>query len=116
MITMRVASVQKRSFIWYSNKLKSHQRIGPHNLNIISLIVGSLLSGSYLEKKSHGLGVRIIFIKYSNNVEYLMWFHSVFAEAGYCGYKKPKLSKLIGKGNKVLFFYIFKSYSFSSFI
>jgi hypothetical protein len=61
---------QKRFF--FSRKLKSINRVGPHNLDVISLIVGSLLSNSYLEKRENGLGVRIIFIKYSNNVEYLM--------------------------------------------
>nr|ATI20509.1 LAGLIDADG endonuclease [Juglanconis juglandina] len=44
-----------------------------------------------------------------------MWFHSVFASAGYCNAKKPKLHRFIGKGNKVLFIYKFKTYSFSSF-
>ena len=103
---------QKRYF--FSRNWKSRNRIGPHNLDVISLIVGSLLSNSYLEKREYG--VRIIFIKYSSNVEYLMWFHSFLAKKGYCSNKKPKLSKLIGKGNKVLFIYSFKSYSFSSFI
>lgn len=106
-------TIKKRYF--FSKKLKSIERIGPHNLNVISLIVGSLLSGSYLEKRDNRLGTRIIFIKYSNNVEYLMSFHSTLANTGYCSFKKPKLSKLIGKENKVLFFYSFKSYSFSSF-
>ena len=90
-------------------------RIGPHNLNIISLIVGSLLSYSYLEKRSSGLGVRIVFIKYSNNVEYLIKVHSMFSQSGYCNSKRPKLYKLIGKGNKVFFLLTFKTYSFSSF-
>lgn len=45
-----------------------------------------------------------------------MWFHSVLANAGYCSTKKPKLYKYIGKGNTVIFFYRFKSYSFYSFI
>lgn len=40
----------------------------------------------------------------------------MLAKAGYSSNKKPKLYKLIGKGNKVLFFYCLKSYSFSSFI
>jgi hypothetical protein len=104
---------QKRLF--FSMKLKSEERIGPHDLDVLSLIVGSLLINSYLEKREHGLGIRIIFIKCSNNVEYLMWFHSFLAKKGYCSSKKPKLSKLIGVGNKVLFVYSFKSYSFSSF-
>lgn len=61
---------QKRFF--FSRKLKSRERIGPHNIDVISLIVGSLLSNSYLEKREYGLGIRLVFIKYSNNVEYLM--------------------------------------------
>ena len=48
-------------------------------------------------------------------MEYLMWFHSVLSDNGYCSNKKPKLYKIIGKGNKVLFTYSIKSYSFSSF-
>ncbi len=85
----------------------------PYNLDAISLIIGSLLSNSYMEK--HGLGYRIIFIKWSRSVEYLMNFHSFFANNGYCSNKKPKLSKLIGKDSKVIFIYRFKTYSFSNF-
>jgi hypothetical protein len=59
---------QKRFF--FSKKLNSSQRIGPHNINVISLIVGSLLNNSYIEKR--GYGIRIIFIKHNDNVEYLM--------------------------------------------
>ena len=84
-----------------------------YNLDAISLIIGSLLSNSYMEK--HGLGFRIVFIKWSRNVEYLMNFHSFFANNGYCSNKKPKMSKLIGKGSKVIFIYRFKTYSFSNF-
>lgn len=70
---MVMFSAQKRSFFSVvGSKLKSIERVGPHNLNIISLILGSLLSSSYLEKRSKGIGVRIVFVKYSNNVEYLM--------------------------------------------
>lgn len=40
----------------------------------------------------------------------------MFAKEGYSSSNKPKLYKLICKGNNVLFFYRFKTYSFSSFI
>jgi hypothetical protein len=78
----------------------------------ISLIIGSLLGFSYMEKP--GLGFRIVFIKLSNNVEYLSNFHSFFAKNGYCSFKKPVLYKFISKGNKVLFIYRFKTYTFSN--
>ena len=106
--------IQKRFF--FSKKLKSRERIGPHNIEVISRIIGSLLSNSYIEKREEGYGFRIIFIDYSNSVEYLMKLHSFLAENGYCSVKKPKLSKLIGRENKVLYIYMFKSYSFSSFV
>jgi LAGLIDADG DNA endonuclease family len=79
----------------------------------ISLIIGSLLGFSYMEK--HGLGFRIVFIKLSNNVEYLSKFYSFFAKNGYCSLKKPVLYKFISIGNKVLFLYRFKTYTFSNF-
>lgn len=107
-----------------TNRFKSIEKIGPHNLDVISLIIGSLLSNSYLEKRNNSApatqkseeSIRIIFVKCSDNVEYLMWFHSFLATRGYCSNNKPKLSKIIGKGNKVLFICRFSSYSFSSFI
>lgn len=114
MFIMHTCNHQKRFF--FSRSFNSKERIGPHNIDVMSLIWGSLLSNSYLEKRESGLGIRLVFIKYSNNVEYLMWFHSFLAKNGYCSFKKPKLSKLVVKGNKVLFLYSFKSYSFSSFI
>lgn len=97
-------------------KIGSADRIGPHNLDVISLIVGSLLGGNtFLEKRRIGFSIRIIFVKCNNNVAFLMWFHMFLAKRGYCNPNKPKLSKIIAKGNKVLFSYCISSYSFSSF-
>jgi ubiquinol-cytochrome c reductase cytochrome b subunit len=53
-------------------KLTSSQRIGPHNIDIISLIIGSTLGDTHLEKRKRGIGTRIIFEQCSKNVEYLM--------------------------------------------
>ena len=54
-------------------KIKSHERIG-HDLDVISLIIGSLLGNTYLEKRVNNsfAGTRIIFVQTSDNVEYLM--------------------------------------------
>lgn len=56
-----------------------------NNKDNISLIIGSLLGSSYLEKNERG--VRIVFIKCSGNVEYLMQFYNHLNTVGYC---KPK--------------------------
>src|SRR5947208_1202049 len=53
-------------------KLTSKERIGPHNIDIISLIIGSILGDSHLEKRKNGIGTRVIFEQSNRNVEYLM--------------------------------------------
>jgi hypothetical protein len=102
-------------FFTNNNKLTSDQRIGPHNLDIISIIIGSTLGDTHLEKRKRGIGSRIIFEQSNKNVEYLMWFHSYFSNRGYCNSKKPKLNKRIRKNGEVFFHYRINTYTFSSF-
>ena len=102
-------------FFTNNNKLTSDQRIGPHNLDIISIIIGSTLGDTHLEKRKRGIGTRIIFEQSNKNVEYLMWFHSYFSNRGYCNSKKPKLNKRIRKNGEVFFHYRINTYTFSSF-
>lgn len=55
-----------------SIRLNSMKRIGPHNVDILSLIIGSTLGDSHLEKRVGGIGTRVIFEQSNKNVEYLM--------------------------------------------
>lgn len=96
-------------------KLISSQRIGPHNIDIISIIIGSVLGETHLEKRQGGLGTRIIFEQSNKNVEYLMWFHNYFSSRGYCNPNKPKLHTRVKKNNKVFYHFRVNSYTFSSF-
>ena len=99
----------------YKVKITSSQRIGPHNIDIISIIIGSVLGDTHLEKRLGGVGTRIIFEQSNKNVDYLMWFHNYFASRGYCNPNKPKLHTRIKKDNKVFFHFRANSYTFSSF-
>jgi len=96
-------------------KLTSKERIGPHNIDIISMVIGSSLGDTHLEKRKNGIGTRIIFEQSSNNVEYLMWFHNYLASRGYCSNTKPKLQIRIRQKGKVYYQYRINSYTFSSF-
>ena len=98
-----------------TKKLTSNDRIGPHNIDIISIIIGSVLGDTHLEKRSKGIGTRIIFEQSNKNVEYLMWFHNYLSSRGYCNPQKPKLHTRIKKDNKVFYHYRLNSYTFSSF-
>lgn len=94
--------------------LTSSQRIGPHNIDVLSIIIGSTLGDTHLEKRQNGLGTRIIFEQSNNNVEYLMWFHSYLSTRGYCSKKIPDLKTRIKKHGIVAFHYRINSYTFSS--
>lgn len=78
-------------------------------------MIGSTLGDSHLEKRTNGIGTRIIFEQSNKNVEYLMWFHFYLSLRGYCNPQKPKLHKRIKKGGEVQFHYRITSYTFSSF-
>lgn len=96
-------------------RLNSYERIGPHNIDILSIIIGSVLGDGYLEKRKSDLGTRIRFEQCSRNVEYLMWFHNYLSIRGYCNSKKPTLRIRIRKNEKIYFSYSTRTYSFTSF-
>jgi LAGLIDADG DNA endonuclease family/NADH-Ubiquinone oxidoreductase (complex I), chain 5 N-terminus len=119
--------------IWYSNifhyslfplcssgfsnnriKIIKSNRIGPHNDDIISLIVGSILGYTQLEKRNNEKGTRVIFEWHSKNVEYLMWFHKYLFNRGYCSKKKPILKKQIKEKGKIFFYSKINTYTFST--
>lgn len=96
------------------SRLKSDLRIGPHNEDVVSVLIGSILGDSHLERRNRGLGTRVIFEQCNRNVEYLMWFHNFFSSRGYCSTNKPKLITRIKKHNKVFHHYRVSSYTFTS--
>lgn len=93
------------------NKL-SKAFIGPHNIDILSILYGTLLGDSYIEKRNNN--VRFSFQQENRNVEYLLWLWKRLSEAKYCTDVKPKLRRRIVKGGKICFYYKFNTYTFSN--
>lgn len=112
-INKRVVAV-KYFYTISSKKLTSKERIGPHNIDIISIIIGSTLGDSHLEKRINNTGTRLIFEQSHKSVEYLMWTHKYLSSRGYCNIKKPKLHIRIKKKGEKFFHYRINSYTFSS--
>lgn len=100
----------KRKFS--TQNLFSKERVGPHNQDLISVLVGNLLGDGYGEKRMNKTRFQI-HIK-SRNAEYLFWLFKFFAEKGYSSPKKPVVKKQIGKKNSIYFSIKFKTFSFSS--
>jgi len=47
------------------------KRIGPHNIDILSIIFGSLLGDAYAEYRKQGKGTRISFMQEASHLTYL---------------------------------------------
>lgn len=87
-------------------------KIGPHSLEILSIIYGTLLGNSNMEKRFNN--VRISFKQENKNVEYLYWLWKTLSQLGYCTNNKPKLKERISKNGKKIFYYKFNSYTYSN--
>lgn len=100
----------KRKF--YTQNLFSKERVGPHNEDVLSVLVGNLLGDGYGEKRKNSTRFQIHMS--SKNAEYVFWLHKFFYEKGYSSPKKPIVKKQIGKKNSIYFSIKFKTFSFSS--
>jgi ubiquinol-cytochrome c reductase cytochrome b subunit len=78
-------------------KIKSNLRIGPHNIDILSILFGSLLGDAHAEFRLKGNGTRIAFYQEGSHVSYLIWLHKLVSELGYCNINLPQLTTRLGK-------------------
>lgn len=94
-------------------KTRSHKRIGPHNFDVLCILMGSLLGDAHCEK--HGNGTRFCFQQEHSNNKYLLWFHSYLSNLGYCNSDIPKISTRLGRNGKMRYLSRFKTFTFTSF-
>ena len=102
----------KKSNSFYTAALLADKRVGPHNQDVISVLVGNLLGDGYAEKR--GNSTRFALHMSDKNAQYVFWLHKFFADRGYCSSTVPVAKKQIGKGNRVYFSIRFHTFSFKS--
>lgn len=95
-----------------ANRIRSFLRVGPHNMDIMSIIYGSLLGDSHAERR--GLGTRISFYQEAFHSQYLEWLHDMISNLGYCTPKLPKILTRLGIGGKLRHVIRFHTFSYSS--
>ena len=78
---------------FYTNRLYTEKRIGWHDKDTVSVLVGNLLGDGHAEKR--GNATRLTVHMSSKNAEYCFWLHTFFKEKGYCSPQKPKIIKQI---------------------
>jgi len=100
----------------FHTKVKASKRIGPHNEDVLSVLVGSLLGDCYGNRRSVE-GTRFCYRQSIVHKEYLFWLYDFFYTRGYCSNLKPRIYTRILKSqnNKEYYGYEFNTFTFRSF-
>ena len=108
-------SFNQRRYYYISN-IRAINRIGPHNEDVYSVIIGSLLGDGYANKRS-GEGVRICYRQSIKQKEYLFWLYTFFFNRGYTSNLQPRqyTRTIKSKEGKVYYGYEFNTFTFRSF-
>lgn len=97
--------------------VKAKNRIGPHDKDVISVIMGSLLGDAHGNKRFVE-GTRICYRQSIIHKEYLLWLYQFFNNRGYCSNLEPRIytqSLKINGIEKKYNGYEFNTYTFRSF-
>ena len=105
--------LMKRSF---HSRCRAINRIGPHNKDVISVLIGLMLGDGYANNRT-GEGVRFSIKQSIIHKDYLFSLYEFFVTKGYCSNLKPREYKRTIKGiNKIYYGYEFNTYTFRSFL
>ena len=97
--------------------VKAKNRIGPHDKDVISVIIGSLLGDAYGNKR-YVEGTRFCYRQSVKHKEYLFWLYRFFNNRGYSSNLKPRIYTRLLKNNgfiKEYYGYEFNTFTFRSF-
>jgi len=103
----------------FHTKVRASNRIGPHNEEVISVIIGSLLGDSYLSARTIE-GTRFSYRQSQVHKDYLFWLYEFYYSRGYCSNLKPimytrKFRDKISNEIKEYCGYKFNTFTFRSF-
>ena len=118
LLPIGIYSLNSNSRQFHTKTLTSN-RVGPHNLEIISVLVGCLLGDAYSSKSKTLIeGTSFRFKQSGRHKDYLFFLYDFFFTRGYCTDSGPRLYKtiLINTANvkKIYYGYEFDLFTFSS--
>ena len=97
----------------FHTKVRASNRIGPHNQDVLSVIIGSLLGDAYANARTIE-GTRICYRQSDKHMDYLLWLYNFFHTRGYCSNLKPR--KYTRKLKDLEYYgYEFNTFTFRSF-
>jgi len=107
----RLSPLRRKGLAFILPNYNASKRIGPHNEDVISLLVGSLIGDCLAEREKSG-GVRFKFKQSEADKDYIFWLYNFFNKRGYCTNNLPVLYK---EGNKLPYTcYRFNTYTYTS--
>lgn len=95
--------------------LKYIHKVGPHNLDILSIIFGSLLGDAQAEKGIIGSDTKITFFQEGSHIKYVLFLHKLFSDLGYCNSNIPTITTRLGGKGKILKVVRFSTWTYTSF-
>ena len=107
----------------FHTKVRASSRIGPHNSDVISVLIGSLLGDSYAQTRTIE-GTRFAYKQSIVHKDYLFWLYAFYYSRGYCSNLKPRMYKrrvlnkktnLTANAQKEYYGYEFNTFTFRSF-
>ena len=96
-----------------TSRVLSTNRIGPHNYDVLSIFIGSLLGDGSMEKD--GNGSRFCFYQEKSHGEYLLWLHKTLSQLGYCKSEIPNINSRKNTNGDIRYIYRFRTFTYSSF-
>lgn len=109
-----ITNAKREKFAFYTPRIPAEKRYGPHESEIVDLIIGIMLSEGYLEE--HGNGVRLTLHFGAKNINYLLYIHAILYSKGYCSDKTPIIKPMKKYKDKGQYFTIkLNTYTFGSF-
>ena len=111
-----ITSLQNQRMFYHISNIRAINRIGPHNEDVLSVIIGSTLGDAYLNKRS-GEGVRICYRQSIKHKDYLFWLYVFLYNRGYTSNLQPRqyIRTIQSKQGKVYYGYEFNTFTFRSF-
>ena len=95
-------------------KVLASMRIGPHNKNILDILIGSLLGDGTMEVSDDSYN--FAFYQEKPNGEYLLWLHQNISSLGYCKPEIPQImSRTAGDPDRIRYVFRFRTYRYTSF-
>ena len=101
----------------FHTRVKAIHRIGPHNQDVISVIIGSLLGDCYGNRR-YVEGTRFCYRQSIIHKDYLFWLYNFYYTKGYCSNLRPRLyTRILKKNGQEIkhYGYEFNTYTFRSF-